>query len=323
MHLDVAFNEELQKPITAEEAYDLFWDGMLSDKRAFSCPDEQCAARVTCANMDKPEQSLGVQPHFRLYPPHRPDCPYDVAKASTAASSANLGSGQGNTVGPDVFVLHRPPSHDVRHVGIADVPAGGALRRHKQGLSRADAATTSRQLFSVSSVITRWLKYRKADVDATQTLTVGTETAIPFNALFECIYPKRKVPIGQKPRIYWGKAQVSELKPGGDYLLAFKSPARLVDEDQNLLGEAKPSFFIRRDLVEDHPKKRIRARLEQALKENGECIAFIYGTPTLRTQTKDQGTRTFINIELGNIDMVCLHPPSFFDAIRRDKATRT
>ena len=58
MALDVAFSIEAGDFVDPDRAYDLFWAGVITNKRAFVCPGADCSAQVTCANLDKDVQRV-------------------------------------------------------------------------------------------------------------------------------------------------------------------------------------------------------------------------------------------------------------------------
>lgn len=64
MKIDIAYSKEKQKYITAIEANELWQNGELQDKRAFTCPGKECSVKVTCKNMDKFEVDQKRVPHF-------------------------------------------------------------------------------------------------------------------------------------------------------------------------------------------------------------------------------------------------------------------
>lgn len=74
--LQHAFSEELNDVISVDEAYDLFWQGKLTDKRKFQCPGNNCDAKITCACMDTTELKLKQTPNFRVYGGHAQNCEY-------------------------------------------------------------------------------------------------------------------------------------------------------------------------------------------------------------------------------------------------------
>ncbi|TBR39589.1 MULTISPECIES: hypothetical protein [Dyella] len=316
MHLDVAYSLEWKDYITAEEAYELFWSAHIKDKRAFQCPEDVCDGQVTCANMDKPEQSLKVQPYFKAYS-HSPACPILLAEQSRD-QAAEGGDPTAEGLGEDVFQLSRPASHDARDKGE---PAGSGFRIG-QGTSPARNRTRGpvrRQLFTVRSLVTRWVKHRQSDTDTRATVSVGEAEGVPYNTLFESIYPNRKAPILVRPRVYWGKAWVTAMN-NGDYRIAFHSGIELQDDAGAPLAHEKPAIFVDKSSLESYRTQRLlEPQLREAAEGKKPVLAFVYATPKVRTtQHPTKGDRIFINFDASNLDMLCLHPMAFFEELKRD-----
>lgn len=74
MKLEQARSLELGKDITAEEADKLFSTGMLTSKHLFECPEQNCNAQVTCANLDRPKSLRKRDPYFKFVSEHSSGC---------------------------------------------------------------------------------------------------------------------------------------------------------------------------------------------------------------------------------------------------------
>lgn len=62
--VELAYSEEINDIVDAIEANELWIEGVLTDKRAFECIDENCCAKITCRNMDTYAYSRKMIPHF-------------------------------------------------------------------------------------------------------------------------------------------------------------------------------------------------------------------------------------------------------------------
>ena len=62
--IDLAYSEEIDDIIDAIEANELWIEGILINKKAFECIDENCNARITCKNMDTFAHGRKMIPHF-------------------------------------------------------------------------------------------------------------------------------------------------------------------------------------------------------------------------------------------------------------------
>lgn len=74
MRLDKAFSQDAQEPITALKADTLFLEGKIKSKFHFECPDRNCNAPVTCANLDRPKEKRKLDPYFKVVGLHSAQC---------------------------------------------------------------------------------------------------------------------------------------------------------------------------------------------------------------------------------------------------------
>lgn len=63
--VDYAWSIELGQELTASEAHEKWFMGILSDKTMFECRDENCHAQITCVNMDKQQYQMKMQRTFQ------------------------------------------------------------------------------------------------------------------------------------------------------------------------------------------------------------------------------------------------------------------
>lgn len=69
-----AYSLELHKIMTASEAHEAWVMGIISDKTKFKCCCPACSARITCANMDKPQWQMKEREHFKAVTEHSENC---------------------------------------------------------------------------------------------------------------------------------------------------------------------------------------------------------------------------------------------------------
>lgn len=74
MKLEKAYSQDLKRTITPEDADYNFSSGKISSKYAFTCPDENCDAAVTCANLDKEKSQRKIPPYYRVVGEHNINC---------------------------------------------------------------------------------------------------------------------------------------------------------------------------------------------------------------------------------------------------------
>ena len=78
MKLEKAFSEDIESNITAQEADNLYAQGIIKSKFGFQCPDAFCVASVTCANLDRPKNKRKRDPYYKVIGEHHPNCELGV-----------------------------------------------------------------------------------------------------------------------------------------------------------------------------------------------------------------------------------------------------
>ncbi len=69
-----AYSLEYNEIIDAEETYELYSEGLITDKKAFICTGNDCEAQITCTNIDREKEDMKQLPHFRVYGEHSNNC---------------------------------------------------------------------------------------------------------------------------------------------------------------------------------------------------------------------------------------------------------
>ncbi|QAU22901.1 hypothetical protein EO087_01945 [Dyella sp. M7H15-1] len=318
MRLEEAFSMQFGEIISAERAYELFWAGIIDDKRAFRCPGDGCAAQVTCANLDASEQDLKVQPHYRPYGDHIEDCRFDIKAPSTSSGSTREGNPTSslNPAIPDVFHTARPKDHFVVRTTertLSRTSSSGAAGSRTEASSGV-SGSRRRHHYAVSNLVSRWLHLRDEGRLYDESVQLVQQT-LAYGQLFKGIFNQDASRYAGVQLVYWGKARARRLEFG--YRMAFSSKM-LVE------GAAySPSLLLRDDIIESCPyKKRITTRLEKAVKEDsGYCILFVYGAPEVVPNPKyaaapESQQQYFINFNIESLDMMDVHQVSLFERLR-------
>ncbi len=72
--LEKALSEDIELNISAQEADRQFAEGNVKSKFNFQCPDENCDAPVTCANLDRPKEKRKRDPYYKVVGKHSSQC---------------------------------------------------------------------------------------------------------------------------------------------------------------------------------------------------------------------------------------------------------
>lgn len=321
MHFEEAFSTQAGRSVTADRAYELFWAGIIDDKRAFRCPGESCSAQITCANLDVIEQDLKVQPHFRLYGQHRAGCPFDRERIVPSTSRPGSSSGSHSTYQlsqADVFQLSRPADHFVRTTSA--MPAVGRVETRRPATRARTtnvAEARQRKFYSVGTLVSRWLALRSEGRLADIQIQIGN-LATTYERLFRGVYNQDAQSLEGATHIYWGKAWAERMPSGKGFRLRFNESFKVDNQP------CRPTLLIFDDNLEKYDlKKLLLSRLNAAIETSkGACVLFVYGTPIVvhdldsATVTAPY-TRSFVNFKVPNLDLLEVRGLDLFEQLRQ------
>ena len=112
MKLEKAHSTDLKKDITSNEADAQFSKGAISSKFDFQCPDKNCCAQVTCANLGRPKHLRKREPYYKVVGEHSEDCliAKDIKTQSVRKQSCDIYSSKDQPI-EGVYRLNlQPPS---------------------------------------------------------------------------------------------------------------------------------------------------------------------------------------------------------------------
>lgn len=315
MATELAYSEQFNDVINAERAYELYWAGVINDRRAFACPHDGCPARYTCVNLETDALNLQVQPHYRVRhrgPAHADGCPYAAEREPQQGGTA--GEGQTHAVGappPDRFLFERPADYfTVRDAAPAAGTGSGGTRGG--GGDAAGLRSRRTDFYSVASLVSRWLKARRDGTDDTQTLTAGATSALSYRDMFENFSPRRPRLSGQA-RVYWGKAKIAQTPDG--YRIRFMTRVEALGEE-TLDPPQAPTAMVWNSALNASKMGALHIKRLQRFAASGEaCVVFIFGTPTLETSRKDQ--RRYLNFKVTRVDHVDVQADDVYERMKR------
>lgn len=306
MGLEEAYSIERNEIIDAERAYDLYWSGKLSDKKAFQCPDKNCEADVTCACMDIAEQSLKQVPHFRIVGEHSSECKLfeDTNEIEYNVEHGHDSIGQNRAKSKEEKFHFSRPSYknnsEDEHGQIINKPLSKKITK-TTGYNQGE---NIKRFYSLRPVIKNWLRYRKNE--ELESKYINFERLISYKDLFKGVYHQDICYLGKENFIYWGKAFIDSLKSGKGYKVKFAEP--LESEGKRI----RPSFFVSNQMIEKYEVKNLLIkRLEKIAKsDNHICVVFIYSKPKLSGK--------YINFDIDNLDLLEIRYIDFLEEIRKD-----
>ncbi|MDN3699179.1 hypothetical protein QWY97_17790 [Vibrio cortegadensis] len=310
MSLDVAYSIEIDDFIDPDKAYELYWSGMLEDKRAFLCPGTNCSASVTCANLDKDTNSLKVVPHFRVFGSHSKGCevsrnvPLKLKYAEPTTQTATHKTLDTSVV--DTFLEKRPESY-YDHYKNNSRAKNAKVRVVNVLKSKADRQLKEigviSSIYSVRTVVSRYARYKKDGTVELRRLNIAGKDK-SYTSLFSKIENQIVSDLPQMPSIYYGWAFINRLPSGHGYQIKFKKKLKANGSDK----EFTTTVMIGDRLIERYKMKKLVAkRIEKIYKSpSPTAYVFIYGMPRIN----DRNDR-YANIDITNLDMIdiCVEDP--------------
>lgn len=301
--LDIAYSIEIQDYIDPDRAYDLFWSGLITDKRKFLCPGSECEAKVTCANLDVDVQDMKVVPHYKTYGSHSIDCeisngePLSLKYEDGSPVKEEKRSIEESVV--DIFSLDRPESYydeakvnqDSSKVIAKKSPF---VRKPKDSVLRENGSIGI--VYSVRSVVSRYIRYKKDGSLQHRKVNIQGKD-VKYKSIFKCIWEQDLEALPNFPMIYYGWAYINRLQDESGYQIKFKKKFKKGNEDYT------STVIISDKLINGYKiKKLMVSRLEKINKKDSPtAFVFVYGKP----EEKESRTGTkYANFSINNLDMI-------------------
>lgn len=291
--VDYAWSIELGQELTASEAHEKWFMGMLSDKTMFECRDENCHAQITCVNMDKQQYQMKMREHFKVYGQHSEQCK-ETKKNKEVNRKYKMGA---RTEAPEIeeeitFNMERLPSHEETQID-----------KHDDGLSKGK--TVENKVVKKTAGGVKKNGSRKAHLFLVRTLITkylyGLKNGILDKIIVNICYPGNKkvyrTPLdvlfinisnislksseASKTRIFFGKAQVNKNKKE-EYWINF--------EKTFMNDERKVCCVISQQIIDRTLSKNASLKLldDSLYRSNIYCFAF--------GKIKETKDRIYINI---------------------------
>lgn len=289
MKLEKARSLELSRDITAEEADNFFLDGTVTSKHLFECPEVNCHAQVTCANLDKPKRLRKRDPYFKFVSEHGKDCrveaEYDESIRNVRTTREDPEAlpfilddiVELDLSSPSKYTVHDEPKPDdenaiVKRLGRSAAIDNGeeAKRRHsRKRLSGLVNAFISNEYFFLNT----------------------SEGKLPLRNFFIKIDDSKDLRQYQdEPRVYFGKAWLN--RKDDYFLVRFDKKMRAAE------SKCKPTFFIPARLVDRSEYDRTsREKLDKIASASKPLYLFIFSElPPVKSNTGD-----YINFKLDDL----------------------
>jgi hypothetical protein len=297
--MDEAYSLDFEQIVDAEKAYDLFWSGIIKDKRNFECPDYKCSAKLTCANIDKPRYVMKKLPYFRLVGKHHPDCELSENKDGTIkVPDSRLGIGNKYIDSQtDIFLLDKPKKTAQSKSSDGDDKEATHIERKKRTyIQRSDNVTRQPEYNTIKPLVSKYEIYLSECTLDKHCICINKKGVnIQYGEMFKPVEGLDFNYINKYPRIYWGEATVFKISKSDAYSVTFKNT--ILKDGVELKG----SIFLANSIINENYRKNIWLdMLSELAKSRQRAVFYIYSKPILNEQNSDYVKFPIIN--LNNLD---------------------
>lgn len=271
MKLEKAHSEDLHINITADAADRKYADGQVSSKFHFRCPDENCSAPVTCANLDKPESRRKRDPYYKVVGEHSEECL--IGKDIQSMKRRSRGYEDIYSDSDEYFShavrlnLQSPSAKRLDSEGRANEQSN-STGKLKSNSSEGEGKRKIQRSKTLSSLIDAFLE------KAPMTIQLPEVGLIDIQDLFIEIDGQAISTFPDEFRIYYGKAWINKRKGGYGFCFA----------NHLTSGEltAQPSTYLPMDKIEEGTFARFEQNRLDKLANNLPKTVFLLAETTPR-----------------------------------------
>lgn len=293
MSIEKAYSIEANDIIDAEEAYELYWNGIINDKKAFSCI--YCNAPITCANLDKKRAEMKNLPHFRCRGSHEDECELIVEISSNKrtdkkrkernfldedADKLNITH---NTEGIKK-IINKKENRDLKNINIQKEKI---IEEYKSGKRRKAKYTLIRP------IVSKYLKYIKENSISKKYINVYKNINITYDEMFKKIDEVDIENLSKYKRIYFGEGNIK--KVGNDYMVVFNKRIKIKND------YIKTTFFINyeKHLKDLNNLQQFKEELDEIVEKKEKVMIYVY---TNNLKLKVNKEMKIINLYLDMIE---------------------
>jgi len=279
MKLEKALAEELGKRITAQEADMQYEDGKITSKFKFQCPDDNCNAQVTCANLNRPKHKRKRDPYYKVVGDHSAEC--QIAKdieyqRKSLRFTADIYSDSDEYIDNAIRLNLLPPSTKrPEPAGKNDGEVGGKVRAKPDNFPELGTRKTQPSK-TLSSLIDAFL------ANESHTVQLPGTDRLNIKELFIEINGQDLSDFEDEFRIYYGKGWINKRKGGYSFVFANKLKFGEL--------ENKPSTYLSDNKIEESSFRRFKKSTLDKLLDSGPQKIF------LLSETAPYINKNFINI---------------------------
>lgn len=270
MSIEKAYSIEANDIIDAEEAYELYWNGTINDKKAFLCV--YCDASITCANLDKKRAEMKNLPHFRCRGIHGDEC--KLILETSINKRTDKKRTERNSLDEDVDklniahntegikkIINKKENRELKNIYSQKEKV---IEEYKSGKRRKAKYTLIRP------IVSKYLKYINENSISKKYINVYKNINITYEEMFKKIEGIDIENLSKYKRIYFGEGNIKKVKNG--YMVAFNKRIKIKND------YIKTTFFIN---YEDHLKdlnnlQQWKDNLEEIVKKKDKIMIYVY-----------------------------------------------
>lgn len=292
--LEEAYSIEYGDVIDAEKAYELYWDGVINDKRAFECTDTNCEAQITCVNIDKKRAEMKQTPHFKCYGEHSKEC--EVIKEFKQIEEDRKSGKRRRTIGyidnkTDIFSFERP-KRDSMIMKEIERTDKDSKKKNKEIVKNEYENKGSRNTtyYSIKPLISKFEKYYSENSLNKHFINIKG-AKVRYDKMFVNIEKTDINSIEKYYRIYYCFGRIYRTKKNEKNLIVFLS-GRFKNSDDKIV------IYINDKTIEKHYRKnKWREELDFLVKEKNKKVMFF-------VNCKPEKKNDNITLPLYNMDFI-------------------
>ncbi|WP_019243362.1 MULTISPECIES: hypothetical protein [Bacillus] len=269
--IEEAYSKEYNEIIDVEKAYELYWDGLITDKRAFECP--KCSLKITAANIDKVRVEMKNTPHFKAYGEHELGCSYQLEALNKRNTKSEITNNEQSYIDSqiDALFLERPKTHQyVRNNHNVKTKENHSEFFRQNKSQKEDYQKKTSNYYSIKPLISKFIKYKNENKTKEKYIEIKN-FKISYEEMFNDLIYTDLDNISNYKRIYYGEGNIVRLKKNeGDYLIFFKSG---ITNRQN----KKTALYISAKIIQDSlTSKKWITELDSLCEEKRDVKFFAY-----------------------------------------------
>lgn len=300
MKVEEAYSTDYCGTVDAEKAYDLFWSGTIKNKKNFECPDPNCEAQITCANLDKVRDKMKNVLHFKAYGLHSSKCNVVSDKIKVTREQDIIDSGEPRKSyiesETDILLLKRPKQHSrivniLTNVSVIENNAiKSKIKQNYFSNSKRDP-----EYSTIKPLVSKFEEYLLKGHLYKHFIKIS-DYKLSYKSMFIEVNNQEFNTFSKYPRIYYGEAIIIKARTN-DYRIRFINQINHQGKSYN------PEVYINESLLNKHYMRRYwKNLLDEIVLLKNNVLFYVYCKPGFNESTKSNVTTTYLNFKSNSLD---------------------